>query len=155
MFVLLMACGPSSSEVRTAKLATYNASPIEMLHIAVDAARAANYKIGALSEERLEIITQPKFFTKEGGTESEGADGFVTVRPGSVEVSFIVRCIVGDGNRVTVTVTPKTFEAVQGSPKPRELAPDDPYLPPWVLGRADALTLAIYDRAKPYAMAPQ
>jgi hypothetical protein len=152
IFVLLAACGPSSSEVRTAKLAQYNASPVEMLHIAVDVAREANYKIGELSEERLEFITQPKFFTREGDLESPGAEGFVQVRPGSVEVAFIVRCVV-DGKAVAVTIVPKTFESVQGSPKPRELAPDDPYLPPWVLGRADALTLAIYDRAKPYALA--
>lgn len=154
LLMILAACGPSSSEVRTAKLAQYKANPIEMLHIAVDAARAANYKIGDLSEERLEMITQPKFFTKEGDLESPGADGFVQIRPGSVQVSLIVRCVVGDMNRVTVVVVPKTFESVAGSPKPRELAPDDPYLPPWVLGRADALTLAIYDRAKPYALAP-
>jgi hypothetical protein len=152
---VLAACGPSASEVRTAKLAQYSASPVEMLHIAVDVAREANYKIGDLSEERLEMITQPKFFSHEGDLESPGADGFVSIRPGSVQVSFIVRVVLGDMNRTTVTVTPKTFESVQGSPKPRELMPDDPYLPPWVLGRADALTLAIYERAKPYAMASQ
>jgi hypothetical protein len=154
LIVVLAACGPSASEVRTAKLAQYNASPVEMLHIAADVAKEANYKIADISDARLELITQPKLFTREGGTESAGADNWTVIRPGSVSVQLIVRCVVGDMNRVVVVVTPKTFEWLQGSPAPRPLTADDPYLPPWVLGRADALTLAIYDRAKPYAMAP-
>lgn len=154
LIALLAACGPSSSEIRTAKLAEYNASPVELLHIAADVAREANYKIADISDAKLELITQTKLFTREGGTESAGADNWVQIRPGSVAVQLIVRCVVGDMNHVTVVVTPKTFEWLSGSPAPRPLAPDDPYLPPWVLGRADALTLAIYDRAKPYALAP-
>jgi hypothetical protein len=33
--------------------------------------------------------------------------------------------------------------------------PDDPNLPPWVHGRADALSLAIYDKAKSHAYPTQ
>ena len=147
----LVACGPSSSEIKTAKLAEYNTTPVAMLHIAADAAVAEGYKVGEVSEERMELITAPRFYEKEGGLQSPGADGYTQIRPGSVQVSFIVRCVVGDMNHVTVQVVPKTFQAIQGSPKPRELTPDDPNLPPWILGRADKLQLAIYERAKPYA----
>jgi hypothetical protein len=45
-------------------------------------------------------------------------------------------------------VTPQTFQVLSGSPKPRELMPDDPYLPPFVLGRADELSFEIYDHAR-------
>ena len=86
LFVLLAACGPSSSEVRTAKLAQYNASPVELLHIAADVTREANYKIADLSDANLELITQSKLFTREGGTESAGADNWTRIRPGSVSV---------------------------------------------------------------------
>jgi hypothetical protein len=51
-------------------------------------------------------------------------------------------------------VTPITLQALAGSPKPRELKPDDPYLPPWVLGRADQLQFEIYDRARSLVAAP-
>jgi hypothetical protein len=154
-FVLLLAaCGPSSSEVKTARLATYQASPQDILHIAMDAARGEHYDIGDIQQDKLEFITAPRFYTKTGDLESPGAEGWVNVRPGSVEVMFIVRAAVVDSGRVAVQVTPKTFQAIAGSPKPRELAPDDPYLPPWVLGRADALQIAIYQRARPYALAP-
>jgi hypothetical protein len=151
--VLLAACGPSSSEIRTAKLAEYNASPREILHVAMEVTRET-YKIESLNEERLELVTVPRWFTSEGGTESAGAEGVTMIRPGSIQVTLVVRCVVNDDKHVVVEVTPKTFQSLQGSPQPRELAPDDPNLPPWVLGRADSLQLAIYQRAKPYALAP-
>ena len=154
LVAMLAACGPSSSEVKTAKLAEYKTTPTVLLHVAADAAAAENYKVAEVSEERGELITVPRWYESEGGLESAGAEGFTQVRPGSVQVSFIVRCVVDDDKLITVQVLPKTFQAIQGSPKPRELTPDDPNLPPWILGRADKLQLAIYDRAKPYAMAP-
>jgi hypothetical protein len=36
----------------------------------------------------------------------------------------------------------------------RELAAEDPNLPPFVKGRADALAIAIYERTRGYAIAP-
>jgi hypothetical protein len=75
----------------------------------------------------------------------------VQVRDGSVRVTLHVKVIEGADHRVSVVVTPETFQVLQGSPKPRELKPDDPYLPAFVTGRADALVLAIHERAKRYA----
>jgi hypothetical protein len=147
------ACGPSTSEIKTAKTTTYNADPAQILKVAVEATEAEHYKIGGVDEQNLSFATVPKFFNHEGGAETPGAEGYVQIRAGSVEVIFVVE-IAGTPPMVAVKVTPKTFEAVAGSPKPRELAPDDPYLPPFVTGRADALSLAIYQRAKPYALAP-
>jgi hypothetical protein len=152
LLAVLAACGPSSSEVRTAKLAEYNTTPTVLLRIAADAAAAQNYKIGNITSE--ELVTRPRVYEREGGLESAGADNWVQIRPGSVSVSFIVKCVVTDDKSLVVQVTPKTFEWLSGSPQPRELTPDDPNLPPWILGRADQLQLAIYERAKPYALAP-
>jgi hypothetical protein len=70
-----------------------------------------------------------------------------------VRVVFHVKLVPSGAERFAIEVTPDTLQVVDGSPQPRHLAPDDPYLPPFVLGRADALALAIYERAKPYATA--
>jgi hypothetical protein len=77
----------------------------------------------------------------------------VQVRGGSVRVTLHVKVIETAEHQVSVTVTPETYQVVAGSPQPRKLAPDDPYLPTFVTGRAEALTLAIYERAKPYLTA--
>jgi len=147
------ACGPSASELRTAKTAQYDADPHQILQLAMEATKET-YQVGDVDEQRLEFITAPRFYSPEGDLESPGAGDFVHMRAGSVQVMFIVQVVQTADHRVAVTVVPKTFQHVGGSPKPRELAPDDPYLPPFVLGRADSLAMAIYERAKGYAAAP-
>jgi hypothetical protein len=148
------ACGPSSSELRTARETLYNADPHVILKLAAEAAEGEKYRIAAVDEAQLSFVTVPKFYSSTGDLESAGADNIVKIRPGSVQVELVVRVLATDPHHVGVSVTPKTFQAIAGSPKPRELAPDDPYLPSFVTGRADALSLAIYERAKPYALAP-
>lgn len=98
------------------------------------------------------LVTVPQWYNPEGGRESAGAGDYVQVRDGSVQVRFIVELVPIDDQHVAVKVTPKTFEHVSGSPQPRELAPDDPNLPPWVLGRGDSLYLAIHKRLQNYAV---
>jgi len=147
------ACGPSSSEVRTARETLYNADPHVILKLAAEAAEGEKYRIGSVDEHEMTFVTAPKFYSSTGDLESAGADNIVVIRPGSLRVEFIVRVLAADPHHVGVTVTPRTFQAIAGSPKPRELGPDDPYLPSFVTGRADALSLAIYQRAKSYALA--
>lgn len=150
-FVLLVACGASSAEIKTAKTSTYIADAHQVLELAAAAAADEHYKIGDESGMALSFATAPKVYSSEGDLESPGAEGFVQMRAGSVMVSFIVQVVQVDPGHVAVSVTPKTFQMISGSPKPRELKPDDPYLPTFVTGRADALALAIYERAKSYA----
>ena len=148
---VLAACGPSSAELKTAKTAVYQTDAHQLLELAKQAVVDERYKVGESDETQLVFATQDKFFGPEGDLESPGAGGFVQLRPGSVQVSFVVRVIQVDRG-FSVEVKPVTFQVVAGSPKPRQLQPDDPYLPPFVLGRADSLSLAIYDHAKQFAV---
>jgi hypothetical protein len=148
---LATACGPSNAEVKTAKTTTYNTEPAKILGLAIEAARES-YKIAGVDQEHLAFATLPRMYSREGGLEGEGAEGYVQFRDGSVRVQLVVQVITTDDRRVAVTVTPRTLQMVSGSPQPRELKPDDPYLPSFVRGRADALAYAIYKRAKPYAV---
>ena len=150
----LAACGPSAAEIKTAKTTTYKMKASDMLELAENVARN-DYGIADVDAENHSFITKPKFYSPEGDLESPGAGGFVQMRDRSVEVSFIVQVVEFGGGDVSVTVRPKTFQVISGSPKPRELTPDDPNLPPFVTGRADQLTLDIYREAKPYAYSSQ
>ena len=82
----------------------------------------------------------------------------------SVKVSFVVTLAESDESQsrsgpsahyYMIAVTPRTWQYLAGSPQMRELAPEDPNLPPFVHGRADALAVAIHDRAKGFAIASQ
>jgi hypothetical protein len=149
MILALAACGPTAAEIKTAKTATYSADTSQIFQIALDVTKE-NYPIGGVDQDNYIIATRPRWYSKEGDLESAGAGGWAVTAPGSVLVQLYVKVFPVEGG-VSVLVEPKTFEQVPGSPKPRELAPEDPYLPPWILGRADSLQLAIYERAKAYA----
>jgi hypothetical protein len=150
ILLVVAACGgPSTTEVRTAKTAQYAAPPVTLFDIALQVAQQ-DYKIGDSDPANGQFITTPQMYSAEGGRQSAGAGGVVQYSGGSVLLSLIVEVQVIDPTHVMVVVTPKTFQAVAGSPKPRELQPTDPNLPGWVLGRADALAVAIYENAKQY-----
>ncbi|MGE5187148.1 MAG: hypothetical protein ACM31C_34100 [Acidobacteriota bacterium] len=149
---MVAACGPSASEVKTAKTTTYNADPQVILKAAMQAAEAEHYKLGEIDQENTRFATVPKYFTREGSERTPGAGDYVQLGDRAVSVTFIVT-VSGTPPIVAVDVTPKTFQVLAGSPQPRELKPDDPNLPGFVTGRVDELSLAIYQRAKPYALA--
>ncbi|HEY6038615.1 MAG TPA: hypothetical protein VIV58_30240 [Kofleriaceae bacterium] len=152
MLLAFAACGPSNAELRTAKTAVY-ADGSQVFAIAEQAAGDENYKLVA-DEGHLTYETVPKWYSPEGDLQSAGADNYTTVNNNSVKVSFIVAVTSAGAGQYVVTVTPHTWQYVAGSPQMRELEPNDPYLPPWVIGRADTLSLSIYDRAKGLALKP-
>jgi hypothetical protein len=154
--LLVSACGPSGSQIRTAKSAEYKLSGKQMLDVALQVTQRT-YKIGPLEIDRLTFGTAPQFYTAEGSRISptrEFAGDFVNADGGDVRLQLIVKVVDTGPGRVAVTVTPRTFQLISGSPQPRELTPDDPYLPPWVLGRVNTLALAIYEAGKPYLDKP-
>jgi len=118
-----------------------------VLSLALEATQDT-YQVGERSAR--EFATVPRFYSATGELESAGAENTVMLKPGSVRVTFHVKVESSSGDFARVVVTPETYQLVDGSPMPRPLAPDDPYLPPFVLGRADSLAMAIYERAKPY-----
>jgi hypothetical protein len=142
------ACGPSTQEVKTAKTAIYSLDGGQLLSIAEQAAGEEHYKIGGTDDGHLTFETEPKWFSSEGDLQTPGAGDYTHIDPKSVKVSFVVAVTQADAGKFVVTVTPHTFQYLNGSPQLRPLEPEDPNLPPWIHGRADALTLAIYDRAK-------
>lgn len=152
--VLIAACGPSNAEVRTARTAVYTGDVHRIFELAEQGALDEHYKVGDVDDGHLSFETVGRFYSPEGDLQSEGAGGYVKVDNHSVKVSFIVTVAETDTNQYAITVTPRTWQYLAGSPQMRELAPEDPNLPPFVKGRSDALALAIYERARGYVVAP-
>src|SRR5687768_13149850 len=150
---IFVACGPSSAEIRMAKTAAYSGDPVEMFQV-VQQTTAATYKIAGTQhiEESgsYELITEPQWYNPEGGRQTAGAGDCVQLVDPSVHLSMIVTLNAMAQDRIMVEVTPKTFQHISGSPKPRELAPDDPNLPGWVHGRVETLQVEIHKRLQKY-----
>lgn len=154
LFVLAIsvaACGPSSGQIRAAKSAQYDAPAKSVLDVALQVAQRT-YKVGAMDFETLTFATVPQWYTREGGRISPTNDGvngdFVSAGGGDVQVTLFVKVKQVEGGQMLVVVTARTYELISGSPQPRELLPDDPNLPPWVLGRIDSLSIEIHGEAK-------
>jgi hypothetical protein len=147
--LMTIACGASNQEIAAAKHAEYSAPAATIFDVALQVAQET-YKIGDVDGTGHRFITEPQFYNAEGGRESPGAEGVVQVRDRSIRLQLLVEVRETTPGHVVVAVTPRTYQIISGSPKPRELAPDDPGLPPWVNGRVDALAVAIHDQAKQY-----
>ena len=147
-------CGASESDVRSAKAALYKTAPEEMYELAKQVVTDLGYAVGEHDDAGWKFTTQPKFFGPEGDSETPGAEGFVHLRDGSVQVQFNVQVLVTAERKVAVLVSPVAFQKIGWSPKPRELGPDDPYLPQFVNGRADAIVVEIHSRARSQVYRP-
>ncbi|CAN5577430.1 hypothetical protein BH11MYX1_BH11MYX1_30780 [soil metagenome] len=151
LLLAFAACGASSAELRTARTTVYTTDGGQLLSLAQQAAADKHYKLGAVDDGHLMFETQPTFYSAEGDLQTPGADNYTLVRNNSVQVSFIVELQALADREFAVRVTPHTYQYLAGSPQMRPLEPEDPNLPPWIHGRADALQVAIYDRAKNFA----
>jgi hypothetical protein len=146
MFMVAACGGPSNTEIKTAKSAHYKAEPQTLMQIAMQVAER-DYKIGEVDEAGARFATKAQIYSAEGGRQSPGAGGYVQMDSNSIMLSLIVEVVAAQPGNVVV-VTPKTFQMVPGSPKPRELQPDDPNVPGWVHGRVDSLAVDIHAAAK-------
>ena len=150
--------GPSAAQVKTAKLAEYNAQTGQLLDIAMQAVQKS-YKIDPNTVDPQGMFTTlSQWYSSEGmrrGTSNEGnGDYVVNAMGGDIQLAMEVRVISQPGGRAQIAVVPHTKQLVAGSPQPRDLAPDDPNLPGWVKGRVDQLAVDIYNAAKPYEQKP-
>jgi len=150
--LLLVACGPSAAEIRTAREAHYTVSMGEV-YDAVHEAAKADYGIAAYDEMEGWVITDGKWYAPEGGVEPKSADGGQFV--GDRSVHFALEIYVRGAERDwTIEILPRAMQNVQGSHQARELKPDDPAMPGWAHGKIDAMYVAIYNRLKAGQAAP-
>jgi hypothetical protein len=150
--VAAIACGASSTEIKTAKTANYTGDPGEIFKIVLDTT-AETYKIAnaGKTDEGFALTTVPQWYNPEGGRQSVGEGDYVQIDAGSIRLEMLVEMLSTESRRYLINVTPRTFQHVSGSPQPRELKPDDPYLPGWVSGRVDSLYVEIHKRLQNYA----
>jgi hypothetical protein len=153
MCVLLLsvvACGPSSAQIKTARTARYTATPHAVLEAVLDACKE-NGGIDELDEGRAVVWTKSKWYQRDGSSEPTTGDNQQLVSGGSVLVSLMVE-VKSDGDARWVEITPLVLEHVSGSPQPREIAPGDPSMPGFVDGKVDNLYVAIHGKLKATAL---
>jgi hypothetical protein len=146
LVMAMIGCAHTDAEIKTAKTAQYATTQADLFNVALSTVQA-KYKVATADPSAFDFWTAPRFYSPEGDLQSPTMGDFIHMDNHSVRVTFHVQVISTGPRTVIATITPQTFQVIKGSPKPRELKPDDPFLPPFVLGQADELSYEIYESA--------
>lgn len=144
----LWACGPSSSELTTAKTAHYKGDKIAMFNAAI-AATQAKYRVEKADQGALGFQTAGRWYTPEGLAAAESGEDMRQVPDQSLSIAYVVT-LRPDGDAYVVDIKPLMIRYLAGSPKPQPISEDDPSVPGWASGKLDALALDIHDALKQY-----
>jgi hypothetical protein len=145
---VLVACGPSSTQVKSAQVARYSAS-VETIYTIAEETAKESHQIKESDAARGAFITEPKWYTPEGGVENAGVEA-VKLADRSLQIALLVR-VVPDGDAVKLEVVPLVMRYRLGQAQLEKVEPEDASLPGWVAGKAESLQLAIHERAKAHA----
>lgn len=149
----LAACGGTDTQVAMAKSTQYSGADTQLFDLALQVAQQT-YKIGETDPPGRRFVTAVQFYNREGGRQSTGPGDFINMSDGSISLQMLVEIVPTESGKHLIIVTPVVTQVVSGSPKPRELKPDDPYMPGWVTGRVDTLTVEIYEAGKANNLVP-
>jgi len=146
----LVACGPSSGQVRAARSARYSAEPGVVFEGVRDAV-ASLHRVTESDPLAGVMITEEKWYEVDGTSASRDANDNWLLGEGAVMLALQV-AIKGEPGAWYVEVTPFVLQHQSGSPRPRQLAPDDPQMPGWVQGKIDNVYLAVHEHLKPHVV---
>jgi hypothetical protein len=147
----LIACGPSSAELKTARDATYKGPPATLFVAAKAATEAEHYNVQTEDPNTLKLATEPRWYTPEGQPDNSVGNNISQYQQDSINLSLVVQFAKAGEDSYKVAVSEIVLRKHGLSSNPETMDPQDPAVPPWVAGKASALELAIHDKLKPYA----
>jgi hypothetical protein len=151
VLVVVVSCGASAAEIKTAREARYKADPAT-LYAAAKAETERGYKIAAADDAAFMLQTEPRWYTPEGQADAARGNNIARLQENSINFSVVVRLAKVDADSYKVIVDPVALRLRGLSSKPEPLDPKDPSAPGWVQGKLESLQLGIHERLKPYAI---
>src|SRR5215468_10348168 len=152
----LVACGPSNTEVRSAKEAHYRGDKLVLFNAAKEAVEA-KFKLQKSDETTLGMETVSRVYSPEGMLANEGNSeqtknkaGYNSMFPDNSIIMKFVITMLADGDAYVVRVKPIMERYHAGSPQTEPLREDDPSLPGWTSGKVDGISVDIYNALKQY-----
>lgn len=149
---LLVACGPSSAQIKAAREARYQGSRDE-LFLAVSNAVGRDQTIEKVDADEGALLTRGRWYEADG-TYEDRALGKESVRPedGSIFLAFLV-LVVGEAPPYQVKVEPVVQQIRSGYSANYQMKPDDPQMPGWVHGKVDDFQIELHGRLKRWEIA--
>src|SRR5215212_8903494 len=86
LLAVVVSCGASASEVKTARESRYRAEPA-MLYAGVKAATVGDYKIAVSDEGAYTLQTEPRWYTPEGQADTTRGNNLARLQDKSINFS--------------------------------------------------------------------
>ena len=152
LFALVVSCGASAAEIKTARETRYKAAPAT-LYAEVKAVTEGEYKTAVSDEGALVLQTQARWYTPDGQIDTTRGDNPSRLQDNSINLSLVVGLVKVDADSYKVQIEPIVLRQHGLTSKPDRLDAKDPLVPGWVHGKLESLQVSIFERLKPYAVA--
>jgi hypothetical protein len=150
--LLLVACGPSSAQIKSARTARYNASASEVFQAAV-AGLKDNQPVDKADPVTSTAYSKGRWYEGDGTYVAKDANDNPVVTTGAVVVAFEVK-VVPDGAHFGVEVIPHVQQYRDGYSALFEIQPGSEQMPGFIIGLTDSIYLSIHGRLKGNVVVP-
>lgn len=150
----LPACGPSSAQIRAARTATYQGDEAAIFRAALAAVRDG-YDVQASDPATGTLVTAERWYEANGTFAGSRWDHASRRR---IDRSILLHYRVTlhrEAGQVRVEVVPVAQQLRAGYSALFPMAPGDPSMPGWISGKTDLLSVAIWERLRPFEVAPR
>ncbi|MBK9035324.1 MAG: hypothetical protein IPL61_29400 [Myxococcales bacterium] len=149
--LVLCGCGPSAAQIRTAHDARYQATPAELVDVAVATLRAEGYKI-AVADPALGRVESLAQWHHPEGTMARNVRG--RAEDGLIKFQLQIRVddVTGPGAGVVIEAV---AVRARGELQPQPITATDRSRPGWFAGRIDAVYLGIHRRLRARVVPPR
>ncbi len=151
LVLLLVSCGASAGEVKTARETTYVGEPAAMFN-ELKAATAVNYTLAETDANSHAIRTAGRWFTPEGQVDTKANTNPSSVQDKSINLALLVGLVEVDARSFKVVIEPMVRRKNELSSELETLKPGDPTVPGWVRGKVDSLQVEIHHRLGAYVI---
>lgn len=150
LVALVVSCGPSGAELKTAQDAHYKGDPSQIYAAVREAAAKSDFPEQMSDEGNLLWKSAGRWYTPDGQIDSTGGVNPAARQAESIQLAVEVG-LVKDGDAFVVIVKPIAGRMRGLSSNPEPMVYNDPGTPGWVHTKVENLQIKIYERLKPFA----
>lgn len=150
----LVACGPSSAQVKTARTARYHTTASAAFQAGVAALKDNDYKIQQVDPVAGRAITDVKWYEVDGTSMSRDSEGRPQMTSAGGIMFAVEIAVMPDADTFYVQVIPHVQQMKAGYSAPFDIAEGSGEMPGWVAGKLDNLYLSVYGALKKDAGVP-
>ncbi len=150
----LVACGPSSAQIKTARTARYHTTASAAFQAGVAALKDNDYKIQQVDPVAGRAITEVKWYEVDGTSMSRDSEGRPQMTSAGGIMFAVEIAVLPDADTFYVQVTPHVQQMKAGYSAPFDIKEGSGEMPGWVAGKLDNVYLSVYAALKKDAGVP-